>query len=1123
MANNGKNHKPKKNGDITIADNNSSNIVVNKGTLSGLFAKYNITISDELLTKLVKSIDAINDKILQNQNNQTAELKAEFFKITGEIATNAYIAKIEQKQNITDLTAFLQDAISENQHTIIEKVKELFISIESINKNTEQITIDVQNIKSNISGLSQKISTALDELKGIGEEIQNTSKETNEAVKLNTKALEGIEEDGVKIKIETLQDLKKITQDVAKNTVAEVLAQQKEEKEQTIQFLTKEQKTDIKTRLDTAKTKHANYDFDGAAFEIVEAMKIIDKNKDNEYDEVKWESFLIKSRVQIVDNNEVLPYDIRHDMTEAGTVWETISQVSKLQYQAIYDKIIKLRKSINESRFTTSAKVFLSCAITDDGTPESLVAEMLRSIYGEHIFYSEHDIESDENYKAAIYVALEKVDTIVVLYSSLQNINRPFVQSEWRSFMLKHNIGVDNHKKVILCSVSYKSFEKPPAALSGNGRQAIKRNSDRQWLKKLRERIENVSPEAKLHNKADVDKLIQVANEDAEAKVTAAEQEKETAVKKANDAEKAKEVAEADAKEKANEVTAAKAKANDAEKVKEMAITAAEAKVNDAEQAKEAAVKKAVAEAEKNAEQVKKDAIKEAIKKEREEAAEKAKEEAKRKAVATVKQPQDTGNYFVDNVAEGVKRPQEKKSFDESCDGLKKTEQTDNHGNEIYTFGRYPTTQYGDEKPSPLITWIKLKENNGAGLFVSEKILDCHKYDNAKHYKNRLKQFTDNYEIFKYTALGKWLNGEFKNTAFENTPQNSINSEPNINKTGSMVFLLSAEEETLLNNQSVIGTPYAEYHGDINRYWRLSPNCTVTDTIGVRPAIWINLTDSTAAGGETKNAPSAATAAPVASAATATPEASGEIAKPEYIGEDCYGFRRPVYKFGTYKNEPIRWILLNGAKAGEKGYFVSERVLDVMRMHSDSENYKKLKGTYGEGVFYHTDLGIWLNGGVIENGIIVKPATSYAPYGAKTRRDYFLDAAFDEAERAAVLTANGQGIGLLSVEDVEDNKLLSGKKRTDWPPERRSMATPYLESNRSTKDGSYLYIYSNDDKDGYLEVNGEKKGCSWYWLRTPGESEGCAADVSSSGGVYSGGSDVDFVDAGVRPALCLNL
>ncbi|MDR3263099.1 MAG: DUF6273 domain-containing protein [Clostridiales bacterium] len=268
--------------------------------------------------------------------------------------------------------------------------------------------------------------------------------------------------------------------------------------------------------------------------------------------------------------------------------------------------------------------------------------------------------------------------------------------------------------------------------------------------------------------------------------------------------------------------------------------------------------------------------------------------------------------------------------------------------------------------------------------------------------------------------------------------------------------------------------------------------------------------------------------------------------------KDIYDQERATYTFGRHptlsdgsdKKAPIRWIKID-EKDGA-GLFVTEQILDCRKYNETTEAWKALqrinnkfyKNEALQGKFWtESDLCKWLN-------------------------DEFLSKAFTPAEQLSIKEEQtiGSKVFLLSVDEVKkafktdkESTYLSGGKyyynqrvgveKWAYSPLAQAMGTEYAKQER---DGCVLYYYkkgkyvsdSNNGKwldgsdkailnstisKGKVVAVDEFEGKSWYWLRTPGESEGCAADVSNYGFVFSGGSRVNSVGAGVRPALWLNL
>ena len=196
-------------------------------------------------------------------------------------------------------------------------------------------------------------------------------------------------------------------------------------------------------------------------------------------------------------------------------------------------------------------------------------------------------------------------------------------------------------------------------------------------------------------------------------------------------------------------------------------------------------------------------------------------------------------------------------------------------GNRI-PFGQYPQGANGEVQP---IEWRVLTVENGRALVISEKLLDCVKYNEG---------YTD--VTWETCTLRKWMNGEFLNKAFSSSEQSKIATVTNQNPdnpeydtqggdaTQDRIFALSIEEATqyFRNDGDHMAAPtgYAKKQGawtsDIYSlpsgektgwWWLRSPgsgsiNAAGVDTSGrvyqdgyyvdtilgaVRPAFWLNL------------------------------------------------------------------------------------------------------------------------------------------------------------------------------------------------------------------------------------------------------------------------------------------
>jgi hypothetical protein len=202
--------------------------------------------------------------------------------------------------------------------------------------------------------------------------------------------------------------------------------------------------------------------------------------------------------------------------------------------------------------------------------------------------------------------------------------------------------------------------------------------------------------------------------------------------------------------------------------------------------------------------------------------------------------------------------------------------------------------------------------------------------------------------------------------------------------------------------------------------------------------------------------------------------------------------RYPQQAGGTDRT-PIAWRVLT--RGDGELLLVSARVLDCRRWHDEP----------AETTWRDSSVRRWLGG-------------------------TFLAQAFSPAERELLLprrcTGNGDGtpdtvdrVFLLSVQEV---RALTSPGRGHGV-DRRAVATPFAVQPKS--DGCRLYVYDKAVEADFLLVDGERRGCSWWWLRTqPQAQDGTAARaafVGARGDVKSYGR-VDRSRIGVRPAVALD-
>ena len=191
------------------------------------------------------------------------------------------------------------------------------------------------------------------------------------------------------------------------------------------------------------------------------------------------------------------------------------------------------------------------------------------------------------------------------------------------------------------------------------------------------------------------------------------------------------------------------------------------------------------------------------------------------------------------------------------------------HVGDIIQFGQYPQGATGEIQP---IDWRVLAVENGRALIITDKLLDCVKYNETR-----------SKVTWEVCTLRKWLNNEFFSRAFSFGQQGKILSTTNHNKgntatgteggndTQDKVFVLSVEEAKKFlsssnNFTNAHITDYAYFKGFNTKdhagfWWLRSPGFSGESAafvssggsignngmavnnvdIAVRPALWMSL------------------------------------------------------------------------------------------------------------------------------------------------------------------------------------------------------------------------------------------------------------------------------------------
>ena len=309
------------------------------------------------------------------------------------------------------------------------------------------------------------------------------------------------------------------------------------------------------------------------------------------------------------------------------------------------------------------------------------------------------------------------------------------------------------------------------------------------------------------------------------------------------DLERQKAEAEAKAKKEAEERALKEAEAKNKAEAEERAKKEAEERVIREAEAKIKAEAEAKAKAEAEA-------------KAKKEAEERAKKEAEERAIREAE-----AKIKAEAEAKAKKEAEEKERWQAEAKSRKTVGST-------ITFGSYYQSNKDQKEP---IKWQVLAVEGNKSLIISEKILDNKEYHN----------WGRGGVIWKYCTLRSWLNNDFKNSAFNVSEQQIIQTTTVLNKnnevgntqggpdTTDSIFVLSIEEINKYYStddaKMCLATAYAKINRmhvapNGNSYWWLrSPGseqdkasfvnefgdvCIYGSMVsyhhGVRPALWIN-------------------------------------------------------------------------------------------------------------------------------------------------------------------------------------------------------------------------------------------------------------------------------------------
>lgn len=205
-----------------------------------------------------------------------------------------------------------------------------------------------------------------------------------------------------------------------------------------------------------------------------------------------------------------------------------------------------------------------------------------------------------------------------------------------------------------------------------------------------------------------------------------------------------------------------------------------------------------------------------------------------------------------------------------------------------------------------------------------------------------------------------------------------------------------------------------------------------------------------------------------------------------------------------FKYEPIKWRVLS--RNGSDAFLLSDVVLDDQKYNTNCVDV----------TWENSSMRSWLNGyDASEN----QPQINY------TSRN-FIDSAFSSAEKKAIKVTNV----------INSNNIAYNTEGGNNTSDKIFLLS---DSEVYHTDKAYLYGFAKDkDSDearecycsmyaGAMGVNEntvkDYKGNVYWWLRSPGSQSSHAVEVDAWGWIERTGSDVDYCEDGVRPALHINL
>ena len=255
---------------------------------------------------------------------------------------------------------------------------------------------------------------------------------------------------------------------------------------------------ELSSTLDVANgLRMEDYDFDGA---LELCKQILAGHPDNE--EANWCALLAENRIIYQQNGNgkyvatFLTPDTIPSIKQSG-YYARLSEFRKKEA----DEIEKMRLIVlRESTKTPDYDVFISYKRHEGDrnereTPEAAWAEEVYQFLCKpykgtklRVFYDKESLDSSNaGWEPHIYSALRSSELLIVLGSSLRNINAPWVKNEWKRFLVYQQMG--ENKTIAVMGAGVKPEDLPDPAMREKQMLMIDNKQKRVLTKRLKRKL----------------------------------------------------------------------------------------------------------------------------------------------------------------------------------------------------------------------------------------------------------------------------------------------------------------------------------------------------------------------------------------------------------------------------------------------------------------------------------------------------------------------------------------------------------------------------------------------------------------------------------------------------------